>query len=145
MTLRKIEHLSDLYWLAVTLRREVLRYPLGLDFTEEQLNSEGEIWHYVYECGGEVLGTAQAYRHENGTVQIKQVASRVDVQGRGVGTTLMKFVEQDLVDNGYSEVFLHAREVSIPFYKKLKYIEFDEPFMEVGIEHRKMRKQLLPK
>jgi predicted GNAT family N-acyltransferase len=37
---------------------------------------------------------------------------------------------------------LHARDTAVPFYEALGYEAFDDPFVEVAIPHRKMRKAL---
>ena len=46
MEIRAVQHLSDDYWLLVALRSEVLRKPLGLSFSDEELQSEGNQSHF---------------------------------------------------------------------------------------------------
>ena len=38
---------------------------------------------------------------------------------------------------------LHAREAAVPFYERLGYLSEGEPFDEVGLPHRAMRKRLV--
>jgi len=39
-------------------------------------------------------------------------------------------------------MLLHARETAVSFYTELGYEVFGEPFVEVTVPHRKMRKTL---
>jgi predicted GNAT family N-acyltransferase len=142
MNCRVVYHDSQEYLQAVELRRQVLRLPLGLDFTPEQLASEIDSFHFVGEVEGIVLATAIATPIDLETVKIRQVAVSQSQQGKGFGREIMLFAEEWAAGNGYKSVVLHAREVVVDFYLKLSYELFDEPFEEVGIPHRKMRKQL---
>jgi hypothetical protein len=54
MEIREVafQHLSEDYWLLVALRTEVLRKPLGLEFSKEELHNEGEQSHFgIFENG----------------------------------------------------------------------------------------------
>jgi predicted GNAT family N-acyltransferase len=46
------------------------------------------------------------------------------------------------VQAGFAEIVLHARANVVPMYEKLGYEVIGEPFEEVTIPHRKMRKSL---
>ena len=127
---------------AVELRRQVLRLPLGLDFTEEQLGSEIDSFHFIGEVEGIVLATAIATPIDLENVKIRQVAVSKSQQGKGYGRDIMLFAEEWAKELEYKTIVLHAREVVVNFYLKLGYELFDEPFEEVGIPHRKMRKHV---
>ena len=55
---------------------------------------------------------------------------------------LVAHLEAELRDRGLREVVLHARDHAIGFYARLGYAPFGEPYEEVGIPHRNMRKTL---
>ncbi|HLO97551.1 MAG TPA: GNAT family N-acetyltransferase [Fimbriimonas sp.] len=143
MIIREIEHLSEDYRRAVELRRIVLRFPLGMDYTEEQLQSENDSVHFLLEVDGEVLGSAMYTPYDETTIKVRQVAVHPDHRGKGLGAKLMLAVEWKAASKGFTKSVLHARQVAVAFYERIGYECFDEPFEEVGIPHRKMRKDLL--
>ena len=142
MICQSVNHNSNEYLLAVELRREVLRYPLGLDFTQEELDAESNAHHFVLMGGTMVLATAMAIELGNGEAQVRQVAVSFANRGRGFGREIMHCAEDCMRANGSRSTIVHAREVVLEFYFKLGYMPFGEPFEEVGIPHRKMRKSL---
>ena len=142
MPCRVIEHDSPDYYRAVQLRREVLRFPLGMDYTPEQLASEDDSMHFILELDGNVVASAMATPYDDETIKVRQVAVEGTMQGKGLGREIMFYVEDWAKSQGYLESMLHARQVAVEFYLRIGYEIFDEPFEEVGIPHRKMRKAL---
>ena len=142
MICKVVYHGSQEYQQAVELRRQVLRLPLGLDFTAEQLDSEIDSFHFVGDVEGIVLATAMATPLDTEVIKVRQVAVSQSQQGKGYGRDIMLFTEEWATQMEYKTVVLHARATVVDFYLKLGYELFDEPFEEVGIPHRKMRKAL---
>lgn len=142
MSCRVIDHHSPDYFRAVQLRREVLRFPLGMDYTPEQLAKEDDSTHFILELDGNVVASAMATRYDDRTVKVRQVAVDPAMQGKGLGREIMFFAEDWARSQGYTEAMLHARQVAVDFYLRIGYEIFDEPFEEVGIPHRKMRKHI---
>ena len=127
----------------VRLRDQVLRKPLGLEFTAEQLAKEYDSWHLVAtDANGNLLACLVLVPQEAGAIKMRQVAVRPDVQGRGVGAALVKVSEQLAHDKGFQEMVLHARDTAVSFYQKLGYSIDGAQFTEVGIPHFKMQKKL---
>ena len=75
-------------------------------------------------------------------MKMRQVAVAANKQGFGVGRLLVEASEAKSKTMGALEIQLHARDTAVPFYLKLGYEIFDEPFVEVGIPHRKMKKSI---
>ncbi len=130
------------YWKAVTLREIVLRKPLGLRYTEEQLASEADCIHFAAFQGSEIVGTLQLLNIEEKLMKMRQVAVAPSHQGQGIGRLLVETSEAFARQSGVDEIQLHARMNAKPFYLSLAYEEVGEEFLEVGIPHIKMRKQL---
>jgi predicted GNAT family N-acyltransferase len=63
-------------------------------------------------------------------------------QGTHVGQALVRELEQEVSRRGFRTVTLHARETAVGFYARLGYQVFGEPFTEVGVPHRHMRREL---
>ena len=52
-------------------------------------------------------------------IQMTQVAADENVQGRGVGRSMVKYSEDFATRFGFQEMVLHARETAVPFYEML--------------------------
>jgi predicted GNAT family N-acyltransferase len=139
---KRVDHGSDEYWKAVELRREVLRKPLGLDYTDAQLQAESDSNHFVCLLDDNVVGSALAVSENDAVIRIKQVAVSGSRQGTGIGRCIMQFVENWATEKGYKGALLHSRGYAIPFYEKLGYLGFGDEFEEVGIPHLRMQKSL---
>ncbi len=137
-----IPHLSPAYALAVALRHEVLRVPLGLRFTEAQLAGEADSHHLALFDGERLVGTLLLTLREDGAVQMRQVAVDPKRQGEGVGRTLVEEAERFARQQGFARMTLHARDTAVGFYERLGYAPVGDPFVEVGIPHREMEKPL---
>jgi len=136
MTVREVPHGSPLYARAVELRRRVLRQPLGLDFSQEELDAEHAQRHFVLLDGDDVIACL-SYVPGPAGAKMRQVAVDPDQQGKGFGKRLVLETEK-LFSPG--EVELHARQTAVPFYQSLGYQVVGERFEEVGLSHFKMRK-----
>ena len=118
-----------------------MRWPLDLDFTDEELAAEIDQFHLVGVQGGEVVACALLQRVGD-AAKMRQVAVAPNLQGKGLGRELVAAFEELSRERGLTEVILHARQPAVPFYEKLGYELVGEPFEEVGILHRKMRKSV---
>lgn len=128
---------------AVRLRTDVLRKPLGLEFTPEQLAEEYDQRHLAaYNASGRLLGCLSLVVADDASWKMRQVAVAEAVQGKGVGKTLVEASEHLALLAGVNSMVLHARETAVPFYLALGYVTVGERFEEVGIPHFKMQKVL---
>jgi predicted GNAT family N-acyltransferase len=123
---------------AVELRRDVLRTPLGLDFTPEELAAEQDDLHLVA-LDPDVVACLVLTRVDEVRMKMRQVAVDPHRQGGGVGSQLVRFSEEVARERGYREMVLNARETAVPFYLRLGYRQVGERFEEVTIPHFKMR------
>lgn len=132
----KIKHGEDLYKQMVDLRREMLRKPLGLDFTQRELAEEADYIHLAAmdEEDG-VVGCLVLVPTSKGVMKMRQVAIRPDYQRNGIGAELVGFAEGIAAETGVDRIVLHARATVIEFYRKLGYKPSGGVFMEVGIAH----------
>jgi len=73
----------------VALRTEVLRRPLGLVFTDEQLAAEKDQLHLGAWDGARAVGVLLLAARGGGVAQMRQVAVAADAQGRGIGKLLV--------------------------------------------------------
>lgn len=136
-----IDYGSDDYKKAVALKEEILRKPLGLFFTKEELEMEKEHVHIAGFLGQEMCATAVLVP-DGEKMKMQRVALKAPFQGKGIGSSLMRFCEEYAVKHGFKSIYCHARGTAVQFYQKNQYALEGEPFDEDGIPHRKMRKKL---
>ncbi len=145
MEIRKIPHGSAAYRDTVALRDRILRAPLGLKFDENDLQREASEIHIACYCEGDSFPVGCAIlcpSGEDAAVKMRQLAIDENAQGRGIGTTLVEFCEQETRELGKDLLFCHARIQAAVFYEKLGYRKTGEPFEEVGLPHVRMEKEL---
>ncbi|MBK6936391.1 MAG: GNAT family N-acetyltransferase [Chitinophagaceae bacterium] len=142
MALKILEHGSPEYLKMVKLRDDVLRKPLGLSFTNEELEEEKDnilIGAFEEEI---ILGCCMLVEENPIEVRLRQMAVLKDLQGKGIGRAIMLFAENIARDRGYKILSMHARKDAIGFYEKAGYRTSGEEFTEVTIPHYVMKKQL---
>jgi ribosomal protein S18 acetylase RimI-like enzyme len=142
MALKIIDHGTKEYKQMVQLRNDILRKPLGLSFTADELEKEKEeilIGAFEEE---KMLGCCMLITMEPGTVRLRQMAVLNNLQGKGIGRALMQFAENIARDRGFRKITMHARKTAIGFYEKLGYAVNGEQFEEVSLPHFNMEKVL---
>lgn len=143
MALKIIDHGSKEYQQMVQLRIDILRKPLGLTFTPEELEKEKEEMLIGAFEDEKMLGCCMLIREDPSTVRLRQMAVLNNLQGKGIGRALMQFAENLAKDRGYAKITMHARKTAIGFYEKLGYEVRGEQFDEVTIPHFIMEKLLV--
>ena len=139
----KIEFGTPEYDESVALRYEVLRKPLGLVYTPEQLAAEWSDMHFAaFDTSGKMVGILLLTSVNEHEIKMRQVAVAPDQQGRGVGAALVTASEEAAQSLNIKTMTLHAREHAVPFYLRLGYQTFGDAFEEVSIPHFKMEKEL---
>jgi ribosomal protein S18 acetylase RimI-like enzyme len=133
---------SAAYDSTLALRDEVMRQPLGLNFTDEELQRDRTDFHLACHEDGQLVGCLVLSPLGDNDVQMRQVAVLPRLQGQSIGRDLVQFAEYFARRRGYSTMTLHARDTAIPFYEKLGYNRIGEPFEQVTITHWEMTKPL---
>lgn len=127
----------------VKLRYEVMRKPLGLDFTEDELKREKEdILIGAFE-EDEILGCCLLTKVDSQCARLRQMAVQKNRQGLGIGESMMQFAENIARDRGFKTITMHARETAIGFYERYGYKTRGDEFIEINIPHRVMEKSLV--
>ncbi|MFN8252061.1 MAG: GNAT family N-acetyltransferase [Ferruginibacter sp.] len=142
MALKQIDHGSKEYQQMVNLRLAILRKPLGLSFTKEELEHEKEdilIGAFEEE---KLLACCMLTKQDNHCVRLRQMAVQNNLQGKGIGASMMLFAETLARDKGFKRLTMHARKTALGFYEKLGYKIAGDEFTEVTIPHYLMEKRL---
>ncbi|MBP6183536.1 MAG: GNAT family N-acetyltransferase [Saprospiraceae bacterium] len=134
---------SPNYDESIALRQDVLRKPLGLEFSIEQLESEWNQIHLGYfNPQDQLLACLVLQRIDADNLKMRQVAVYPQHQGQGLGRLLVEYSEGLARSGGYKLLSLHAREGAVPFYLALNYKITSKIFEEVGIGHFRMEKSV---
>ena len=142
MALKQIDHGTKEYQQMVKLRNEILRQPLGLSFTPDELAKEKEDILIGAFDDDEMLACCMLTKAENNCLRLRQMAVQNNLQGKGIGASMMNFAELISRDKGYKKLIMHARETAVGFYEKLGYKVVGDKFTEVTIPHFIMEKKL---
>jgi predicted GNAT family N-acyltransferase len=120
------------------LRHEV--FVIGQDVPEDLERDDLDVLsdHAVAIVGGEVVGTGRLL--PDGTIGRMAVAS--SVRGQGIGAAVLGVLEEQARRRGFPAVELHAQVHALGFYDRYGYVPCSEVYLEAGIEHQSMRKEL---
>lgn len=127
-------------WLAV--RHTMLRAPLGLKFTSEQLAKDEKDTLLAAFWNDGIVGTLIIHHVSKEEAKLRQMAVLDAHQGKNIGSALMAYAEGSIVTQPYEIISLHARQGAVGFYKKHGYRMIGEPFIEVTLAHLRMEKSL---
>jgi ribosomal protein S18 acetylase RimI-like enzyme len=133
------------YDAALDLRYRVLRAPLGMTRAQVRFAGEERWLHLVaLEAGGAVVGcvSLDLAGDAPGEGRLRQMAVDPRLHRRGVGRALVEALEREAPARGLARITLHARDAVCAFYEAAGYAAFGEPFIEVGLQHRHMAKDL---
>ena len=133
---------SSEYAQALQLRYRILRLPLGLEFTNEELEKDKYDIHVGLFDGEKIFACITLTRCENKRMKMRQVAVDGAAQGKGFGRALCKAGENYALENGFEIMFCNARKTAVPFYESMGYQIVSHEFTEVNIPHYTMEKKL---
>ncbi|MDB5281524.1 MAG: acetyltransferase, family [Bacteroidota bacterium] len=137
------KHGSPEYEAALELRTRVLRKPLGLEFTDEELKKDLDDTHFGLFAADKIIACLTLTHTPDKRMKMRQVAVDETMQGKGHGKILSLEAEKYAHENGFEVMFCHARKTAAPFYQKLGYNIVGDEFTEVNIPHYVMEKKLL--
>ena len=133
---------SDLYRRALALREAILRTPLGLALTEEELADDARRQHFCATSHGAVVGTVSLKPLGRDTVQLRQMAVAEERRRERIGAELLARAEDWARAAGFRLMVLNARLGAEGFYARFGYLAEGEPFDENTIPHIRMTKPL---
>ena len=138
-----IDHGSSDYKKMVDLRMDILRRPLGLTFSDEDLKKEKDDILIGAFDDDKILACCILTKIADGTCKLRQMAVLPKLQGTGLGAAMMNYAELMAKDAGFKKMVMNARKTAKGFYEKLGYeIEGDE-FVEVTLPHFYMQKNII--
>lgn len=142
MMFKTIGYKTPEYSEMVALRNEVLRKPLGLIFSEDELEREAPDIFCICEEDNRIIGCCILTSLRPGLFRLRQMAIYPSHQRKHVGRDLLQFAEETAKKEGFKKITMHARMSAKDFYAKHGYEPIGGIFTEVGIPHVRMEKEL---
>ena len=126
----------------VKLRYEIMRKPLGLSFSDDELKKEKDDILIGAFDEDDIIGCCILSKIDSHCARLRQMAVQKNNQGMGIGESMMGFAENIARDKGYKVLMMHARDTAIGFYEKYGYKIKGNEFIELNIKHHIMDKKL---
>jgi predicted GNAT family N-acyltransferase len=129
---------------AVYALRHVV-FVLGQDVPEEMERDDLDEGadHGVAFSDGMLVATGRLLPPAGDTAAtVGRMAVDGEVRGQGFGTLVLELLEQTARERGWPAVELHAQLHAKPFYDRAGYVPYGDVYLEAGIEHLSMRKDL---
>lgn len=139
-----------------TFRVEAIAYASGVDdlravrepvFVQEQQVPIEMEWdeldplcvHVIArDAAGKPIGTGRLTPEH----KIGRMAVLPEWRGRGVGDALLLALIEEAAQRRWPELRLHSQASAVGFYVKHGFVPYGDRFMEAGIEHQSMRRQI---
>ena len=103
---------------------------------------DAECRHYLAKLGDQAVGTARVRPLGDGSVKFERIAVHAPFRGQQVGRALMERAVADACESGARSGVLHAQSTAAAFYLKLGFTQEGATFVEAGIPHVRMTKNL---
>lgn len=142
MALKILDYGTPEYRQMVKMRAEILRKPLGLSFSESELEKEKDYLLIGAFEDDELLGCCMIVEKDPIIARLRQMAVLNNLQGKGIGRALVLFAENLARDHGFKKMSMHARKNTVPFFEKMGYLVTSDEFIELTIPHLEMEKDL---
>lgn len=126
---------------AFQVRKKVFVEEQHVPLEEEIDQYEKEAVHFLLLHKGNPIGAGR-FRIVEGKGKIERICVLAEARGLGAGKTLMEGIEEYARSQNISTLKLNAQTHAIPFYKKLGYKVVSEEFMDAGIPHKTMVKEI---
>ncbi len=127
---------------ALAVRMRVFVAEQSVPAEEELDDEDATATHVIARHNELVVGTGRLLIRAEGTCQIGRMAVDQAWRRQGVGGQLLLYLEQEARSQGMSQVMLHAQEYVKGFYAAHGYLERGGLFLEAGIPHIEMRKEI---
>ena len=125
-------------------RWEMLRKPLGMskESLEDELEDNSFHLTAVSKKNNNIIGSGRVHFNSKEEAQIRYMAVSENFKREGIGSEIVKRLEEYALNNGAKTLILNARKEAIKFYKSLDYLEGNPYQSDTGIPHKTMKKSL---
>lgn len=134
-------HVTEDVDAALAIRRKVFIEEQGVSFEDDVDGKDASAIHLLAVERQRAVGTARLLI--TGEVgKIGRVAVLPEMRGMGIGKDIVLFAVDELRRRGVSRAMLGAQTHALGFYEALGFSAFGLEFMDAGIPHREMVREL---
>lgn len=135
--------MSDIYLDALKIRNQVFVIEQNVPLELEIDQYEAHTVHFVlYDEQRQPLATVRLLPKENQTMKVQRMAVLNEHRQKGLGKVIMDAAEDFAKEQGYQQLVLGAQLTAVPFYERLGYQAEGDIFLDAGIEHVAMTKEV---
>ena len=141
VVVKQVETESELE-AAIQVRFRVFVSEQSVPPEEELDEADSSATHAIALFQGQVIGTGRLMRRDDATVQVGRMAVDAAWRRKGIGGQILEFLEETARIEGVRHSVLHAQEYVKSFYVAHGYRENGDTFLDAGIPHIEMSKEL---
>src|SRR5699024_3191078 len=102
---------------------------------------ENEAIHFIgYENEKPIAASRLRWVDDYG--KLERICILKEYRGQSYGTKIIKTMEEEVTKKGYTKTMLNAQTRAVKFYQRLGYKIVSDEFLDAGIPHVTMIKQL---
>ncbi|KAA0565307.1 GNAT family N-acetyltransferase [Bacillus sp. CH30_1T] len=129
--------IQEVFKIRKTVFVEEQKVPL-----EEEIDEfENEATHFVLYDQTVAVGAGR-FRILDGIGKVERICVLESVRGKGAGREIMLAIEEHAKQQPLSQLKLNAQTYAIPFYEGLGYKVTSDEFLDAGIPHKTMKKDI---
>ncbi|MBC8137831.1 MAG: GNAT family N-acetyltransferase [Fibrella sp.] len=92
---------------------------LGLDTAKSLYPGDENAVHIgAFDDAGILIGIASLFRREDGSLQLRGMATSAEARGTGAGRDIVRFAEAYAIENQLPRLWCNARVAAMGFYEK---------------------------
>jgi predicted GNAT family N-acyltransferase len=128
---------------AEQVRRTVFVAEQGVPAAMELDELDPIVMHAVARrADGVCIGTARLIPEAADTARVGRMAVLADWRRQGVGAALLWHLFEQAAKNGVRRLVLSAQLAAMPFYRRYGFVEEGSEYLDAGIRHMTMRRDL---
>jgi predicted GNAT family N-acyltransferase len=124
-----------------TLRREVFVGEQSIPETLEMDGQDFEARHFAVKEDGKVIATCRV-RRMGSAAKIERMAVQKGHRRQGLGRELMRYVLQQMASSDVQLLKLSSQADAVPFYEQLNFRKRGPEYIEAGLPHYDMAREL---
>lgn len=144
-----INYNSPEYQKALRLREDVMRKPLGLLLSEEDVKDDGKRIHISEDiimmssfANDELICGCSLRIIHHKIAHIYSVFVKQELQNKGFGQRLMAYAENYAKSQGAKRLYVEGRKAAKNFYQKCGFSSCGLEYIDMNIVHQDMRKDI---
>jgi predicted GNAT family N-acyltransferase len=128
--------------LAYAVRKKVFVDEQGVPEHLELDEFDATSIHFIVNDEDRTIAAARLREIDSKIGKVERVCVLQEYRGKRLGLLIMQEIEKYAKANGFAKLKLNAQSYAVPFYEKLAYTVTSPEFLDAGIPHRAMEKEI---